>query len=153
MAFALTSSAFSSGAGIPQQYSCKGADISPPLQWSGAPAHTASFALVMEDPDAPGGTWVHWVLWNLPASTHSLPEGVAKRERLDDGARQGRNSNRKTAYSGPCPPGGQTHRYFFHLYALDEKLDLAPDASSVELARAMQGHTLGQAEYMGTFHK
>jgi Raf kinase inhibitor-like YbhB/YbcL family protein len=151
--FALTSSAFAAGAEIPRQYTCKGADTSPALAWSGAPAQSASFALIVDDPDAPHGTWVHWVLWNLPASAHALPQGVAKRDQLDDGSRQGRNSDGKTGYSGPCPPGGQTHRYFFRFYALDGKLDLAPGAGRGDLDGAMKGHVLAQTEYMGTFHK
>jgi Raf kinase inhibitor-like YbhB/YbcL family protein len=151
--FTLTSSAFASGAAIPEQYSCKGADTSPALQWDGVPANTAAFAIIMDDPDAPGGTWVHWVLWNLPAATQSLPEGVPKREQLDNGARQGRNSFRKTGYNGPCPPAGATHRYFFRVYALDAKLDLAAGASRAQLDAAMKGHVLAEAEYMGTFHK
>lgn len=151
--FALTSTAFASGAEIPEQYTCKGADISPPLQWSGAPAKTASFALIMDDPDAPAGVWVHWVMWNLPRSAHALPGNVDKREQLDDGTRQGTNSSGKIGYNGPCPPGGQTHRYFFRLYALDAKLELATTASRAELDAAMKGHVLAQTEYMGTFHR
>ncbi|HLI63808.1 MAG TPA: YbhB/YbcL family Raf kinase inhibitor-like protein [Terriglobales bacterium] len=153
MAFTLTSPAFAAGAEIPPQYTCKGADISPALEWSGAPAHTVSFALIMDDPDAPAGTWVHWVVWNMPASVHSLPAGVPKHERLSDGTQQGRNSFRKTGYGGPCPPGGATHRYFFRLYALDSKLNLAAGADRAQLDEAMQGHVLAQTEYMGTFHK
>ncbi len=153
MAFVITTSAFSSGAEIPRQYTCKGADTSPTLQWSGAPAKTAGFAIIMDDPDAPGGTWMHWVLWNLPASTHSLPDGVSKREQLDDGSRQGRNSFGRVGYNGPCPPPGQTHRYFFRVYALDSKIELAPGAHRSELDEAMKGHVLAQSEYMGTFHK
>jgi len=149
----LRSSGFASGASIPRQYSCKGSDVSPALEWSGAPLHTASFAVIMDDPDAPAGTWVHWVLWNVAPSAHSLPEGVPKREQLDDGAHQGRNSFGKIGYYGPCPPAGQTHRYFFRLYALDAKLDLAPGADRSALDAAMQGHVLAQTEYMGTFHK
>ncbi len=148
---ALTSTAFAPGAEIPEQYTCKGADISPPLQWSGAPAKAASFVLIMDDPDAPAGVWVHWVLWNVPRPAHSLPENV--REQLDDGSRQGRNSFGKVGYNGPCPPGGQTHRYFFRLYALDGKLELATTASRAELDAAMKGHVLAQTEYMGTFHR
>ena len=104
-------------------------------------------------PDAPAGTWVHWVLWNLPASAHGLPEAVAKQDQLVDGMRQGRNSFRKIGYNGPCPPPGKPHRYFFRLYALDEKLELAPGASSSDLQAAMKGHVLGQAEYMGTYRR
>jgi len=153
MAFTLTSSAFAAGAAIPPQYTCKAADISPALEWSGPPANAASFAMIMDDPDAPAGTWVHWVLWNLPAATHSLPQGVPKGEQLDDGSRQGKNSFQKIGYNGPCPPAGQTHRYFFRLYALDTKLNLAAGASRAQLDAAMKGHVLAQAEYMGTFHR
>jgi Raf kinase inhibitor-like YbhB/YbcL family protein len=151
--FTLSSTAFAPGAEIPEQYTCKGADISPPLEWSGAPAKAASFVLIMDDPDAPAGVWVHWVLWNVPRPAHSLPENIDKREQMDDGSRQGRNSFGKIGYNGPCPPGGQTHRYFFRLYALDEKLELATTASRAELDAAMKGHVLAQTEYMGTFHR
>jgi len=153
MSLTLTTSAFASGASIPAVYTCKGADVSPALDWSGAPAHTASFAVVMDDPDAPAGTWVHWVMWNLPPSTHLLPQGVAKHEQLPDGSHQGRNSFGKIGYNGPCPPAGQTHRYFFRVYALDSKLKLAAGADRSGLDDAMQGHVLAQGEYMGTFHK
>ncbi|HUH63678.1 MAG TPA: YbhB/YbcL family Raf kinase inhibitor-like protein [Terracidiphilus sp.] len=149
----LTSSAFASGAAIPPQFTCKGHDVSPALEWSGAPANVAGFAVIMDDPDAPAGTWVHWVLWDLPASAHSLPQGVPKREQVSDGARQGRNSFGKIGYGGPCPPAGQTHRYFFRLYALDAKPDLAAGADRDALDAAMKGHVLAQGEYMGTFHK
>ena len=153
MALALSTSAFASGGEIPQQYTCKGRDTSPALTWTAAPAHVASFALIMDDPDAPAGTWVHWVIWNLPANAHSLSEGVPTRPQLDDGSQQGRNSFRKIGYNGPCPPGGATHRYYFRLYALDAKLQLEPGASRSDLEAAMSGHILGHAEYMGTFHK
>jgi len=153
MAFKVKSSAFGSGAEIPKKFTCEAADVSPALEWSEAPAKSASFALIADDPDAPVGTWVHWVLWNLPASAQSLPEGVAKREQLDDGTRQGRNDFRKIGYNGPCPPPGKPHRYFFRLYALDAKLDLAPGATRQELDAAMKGHILGEAEYMGTFRR
>jgi len=153
MTFNLKSSAFAAGAGIPNKFTCVAADVSPALEWSGAPAKTVTFALIMDDPDAPVGTWVHWVLWNLPPSAHSLPEGFAKREQLDDGSRQGANDFRKIGYNGPCPPPGKPHRYFFRLYALDAKLNLAPGATRQELDAAMKGHVLGQAEYMGTFRR
>ena len=153
MAFTVTSSAFASGAAIPNQYTCKGKDLSPALEWSGAPAHTASFALIMDDPDAPAGTWVHWVIWNVPQTAHSLAEGVPRQEQLGEGARQGRNSFRKIGYYGPCPPPGSTHRYFFRLYALDAKLGLAAGADRAELDAAMRGHVLAHGEYMGTFHR
>lgn len=151
MAFALKSSAFASGAEIPRKFTCDGPDVSPALEWSSPPAKTASYALIVDDPDAPAGTWVHWVLWNLPANTHSLREEIAKSEQLQDGSRQGRNDFRKIGYNGPCPPPGKAHRYFFRLYALDAKLDLAPGATRHELDTAMKGHIVGEAEYMGTF--
>jgi len=153
MPFTLKSSAFAAGAEIPKKLTCEGPDVSPPLEWSGPPAKTAGYALIMDDPDAPVGTWMHWVLWNLPANTHSLPEGVPKREQLDTGARQGRNDFRKIGYNGPCPPPGNAHRYFFRLYALDATLNLAPGATRQELDTAMKGHVLGGAEYMGTFRR
>ncbi len=153
MALVLKSTAFAPGAVIPKKHTCEAADISPALEWSGTPARTVSFALIMDDPDAPAGTWVHWVLWNLPASAHELPEAVAKQDQLGDGTRQGRNSFRKIGYNGPCPPPGKPHRYFFRLYALDEKLALAPGASSADLQEAMKGHVIGQAEYMGTYRR
>ena len=109
--------------------------------------------MIMDDPDAPAGTWVHWVLWNFAATARSLPQGVPRREQLDDGAQQGKNSFEKIGYNGPCPPAGQTHRYYFRLYALDTKLSLPAGASRDQLDAAMQGHVLAQAEYMGTFHK
>lgn len=153
MAFVLTSSAFASGAEIPLRHSCKGEDLSPALHWSGAPAKTVAFAVIMDDPDAPAGVWVHWVLWNVPRSATSLQEAVAKNDTLDDGSQQGRNSFGKIGYNGPCPPQGQTHRYFFRLYALDVKLNLSADADRAQLDTAMKGHVLAQTEYMGTFHK
>jgi len=153
VAFALKSSAFPAGAEVPKKFTCEGPDVSPALEWSGPPAKTASFALIVDDPDAPVGTWVHWVFWNLPANTHSLREDVAKREQLEDGSRQGRNDFRKVGYNGPCPPPGKPHRYFFRLYALDAKLDLAPGATRQELDSAMKGRILGEAEYMGTFRR
>ncbi len=153
MTFTLTSSRFASGAEIPPQHTCKGTDTSPQLSWSGASGKTQAFALIVDDPDAPGGVWVHWVIWNIPTATHALPDNVAKREQLDDGSQQGRNDFGRVGYNGPCPPGGQTHRYFFRLYALDGKLSLAPGASRAELDTAMKGHVVAEAEYMGTFHK
>jgi Raf kinase inhibitor-like YbhB/YbcL family protein len=153
MAFTLKSSAFVSGAEIAKKFTCEGPDVSPELDWSGPPAKTASYAVIMDDPDAPAGTWVHWVFWNLPANAHNLGEDIAKREQLEDGSRQGRNDFRKIGYNGPCPPPGKSHRYFFRLYALDAKLNLAAGATRQELDTAMKGHILGQAEYMGTFRR
>src|SRR5216683_6772325 len=125
MSLQLTTSAFPSQGTIPKKFTCDGSDVSPPLAWSGAPPGTRSFALIVDDPDAPVGTWVHWVLYDLPANTKELAEGVPKQEQLSNGARQGRNDFRKIGYGGPCPPPGKPHRYFFKLYALDKKLDLS----------------------------
>ena len=152
MPFILTTTAFKDGAPIPGKYTCDGVDVSPPLAWSGAPAGTRSFALIADDPDAPGGTWVHWVLYNLPAEVSELPENIAKVESLDlGGARQGRTDFRRPGYGGPCPPPGPAHRYFFKLYALDTRLELKAGAQKKDVEAAMQGHVLGSAQLMGTY--
>jgi Raf kinase inhibitor-like YbhB/YbcL family protein len=152
MAFTLVSAAFRDGTGIPVKYTCDGGDVSPPLSWSGAPAETRGFALIVDDPDAPVGSWVHWVLYNLPAGVAELPENVAKVESLDlDGARQGRNDFRRPGYGGPCPPPGPAHRYFFKLYALDAPLTLKAGAQKKDVEAAMEGHVLATAELMGTY--
>ncbi len=152
MAFILTSAAFKDGAPIPAKYTCDGVDVSPPLAWSGAPAGTRSVALIADDPDAPGGTWVHWVLYNLPAEVSDLPENIAKVESLDlGGARQGRNDFRRPGYGGPCPPPGPAHRYFFKLYALDTRLELKAGAQKKDVEAALEGHALGSAQIMGTY--
>ena len=148
---ALSSDAFASGEKIPVKHTCRGADVSPPLEWSEAPAGTQSFALIVDDPDAPAGTWVHWVLYDLPAETRALGEGIEKQKELPNGARQGRNDFGKIGYGGPCPPPGKPHRYFFKLYALDEKLALIPGATKDNVAKAMQGHILAQGELLGRF--
>lgn len=153
MTLVLKSSAFAPGSEIPKKHTCDAEDVSPALEWNAPPQRTVSFALVMDDPDAPNGTWVHWVMWNLPAGAHELPEGVKKRDPLEDGTRQGRNSFGKVGYNGPCPPHGKPHRYFFRLYALDEKLDLTPGSSNVVLQQAMQGHIIVEADYMGTYKR
>jgi len=152
MAFELTSIAFTQGSPIPAVYTCTGRNISPPLSWSQPPDGTQSFALIMDDPDAPGGTWTHWVIFNLPAAAGGLAENVSPAGSLPDGSLQGRNSWGKTGYGGPCPPSG-THRYFFKLDALDQQLDLPSNADAVRLVKAMQGHVLGSAELMGTYRK
>jgi len=151
MAFTLSSSSFQEGAPIPAKHTCDGADVSPPLAWSGAPSGAAGFALIMDDPDAPAGTWVHWVLYDLPARSGALAENVAKTETLKDGAVQGRNDFPRTGYGGPCPPPGKAHRYFFKLYALDAPLGLKPGATKRDVERAMQGHVLATAQLMGTY--
>jgi hypothetical protein len=148
----LTSSAFTHGAIIPKEYTCDGRDISPPLSWSDPPEKTQSFALIMDDPDAPMGTWVHWVIYNIPAAARGLSEGVPTDAELPDGSRQGRNSWRRIGYGGPCPPSG-THRYFFKLYALDTKLNLTSGVTKEELFQAMKGHMVAQAELMGRYSR
>jgi Raf kinase inhibitor-like YbhB/YbcL family protein len=152
MAFTLISAAFRDETAIPAKYTCDGADVSPPLTWSDAPAGTRSFALIADDPDAPAGTWVHWVLYNLPAAISGLPENIAKVESLDlRGARQGRNDFRRPGYGGPCPPPGPAHRYFFKLYALDAPLTLKAGAQKKDVEAAMEGHVLATAQLMGTY--
>ena len=149
----LTTSAFADGTPIPIKHTCDGPDVSPPLAWADTPANTKSFALIMDDPDAPMGTWVHWVLWNLPPSVTSLSENAPRTETLKayGGALQGNNTWPKIGYYGPCPPPGKPHRYYFKLYALDGPLALKAGATKAEVERAMQGHVLAQAELMGTY--
>lgn len=151
-AMQLLSDAFKHGDPIPRPYTCDGADQSVPLKWTDPPADTQSFALIMDDPDAPMGTWVHWVLYAIPATTRALPAGISNAATLPDGSRHGKNSWGKSGYGGPCPPRG-THRYFFKLYALDTVLDLAPGATKEQLLKAMEGHILAQAELMGTYKR
>ncbi len=149
----VTSTAFREGASIPKQYTGDGADASPPLSWSGAPAAAKSLALICDDPDAPRGTWVHWVLFNLPPNTAELPEGVPSQATLPSGAKQGSNDFKKIGYGGPAPPKGKPHRYFFKLYALDTMLDLPEGATKQDLEKAMKGHILGQGQLMGTYQR
>jgi Raf kinase inhibitor-like YbhB/YbcL family protein len=151
MSLQLSSASFANGGNIPKKYTCDGPDLSPALAWSGAPSGTQSFALIADDPDAPVGTWVHWVVYNAPAAAHEFGEGLKKEEQLPDGTLQGRNDFRRIGYGGPCPPPGKPHRYYFKLYALDAKLKLKPGATKAELESAMKGHILGQAEWMGRY--
>jgi Raf kinase inhibitor-like YbhB/YbcL family protein len=156
MALQLTSAAFQPGGEIPKKYTCDGADISPPLAWSGAPAGTRSFALIVDDPDAPDPkapklTWVHWVLYDIPANAMSLPEGVATKA-LPAGTREGRNDWKRTGYGGPCPPIGR-HRYFHKLYALDAVLADLGKPAKADLEKAIKGHVLAQAELVGTYQR
>lgn len=150
MPFEVTSTAFAQGESIPGKYTCDGEDISPPLAWGDPPQDTQSFALIADDPDAPMGTWVHWVLYNLSAEARAMPEAVPPEADLPDGSRHGQNSWGRLDYGGPCPPSG-THRYFFKLYALDTVLDLASGASKEQLLQAMEGHILAQTELMGVY--
>lgn len=150
-AFELTSSAFDAGDAIPVAHGCDGVDRSPQLAWKDAPAGSKGFALVCDDPDAPGGDWVHWVIYDIPAATSALPEGVPPTPTLADGSRQGTNDFRRLGYGGPCPPRGASHRYVFRLYALDTVLDLAPGATKAELTRAVADHTRGRVELIGRY--
>jgi len=149
----LTSSAFRQGDVIPVQFTCEGEDLSPPLEWSGAPLETRSFALICDDPDAPRGVWVHWLLYNLPGDTVRLEAGVPIGPELPSGARQGLNDSGDLGYGGPCPPPGYLHRYFFRLHALDAVLGLPPGLHRADLEKAMSGHILVQSSLMGTFQR
>ncbi len=143
----LSSPEFNEGEFIPKKYSCEGADISPPLNISGAPEDAKSLALIVDDPDAPSGTWVHWVVWNIMPSWQ-IGEGS-----VPEGGMQGKNDFGKMNYGGPCPPSGPAHRYYFKLYALDTELELSPGATKEELLSAMEGHILAQAQIMGKYKK
>lgn len=149
----ISSQAFQHGQAIPRQHTGDGKDVSPPLSWTGSPEKTASFALVCDDPDAPAGTWVHWILYDLPGSQRELKEAVPGAKELAGGARQGTNSGGKIGYSGPSPPAGKPHRYFFKLYALDTKLGLKPGADKKKVLEAMKGHILEESEIMGTYQR
>jgi len=146
----VSSEAFKDGETIPPEYTCDGKNVSPALLWEGIPAGAKSIALIMDDPDAPGGMFVHWVLYNIPASARKLPEGMAKNETLGDGSRQGMTDFGRVGYGGPCPPKG-THRYYFKVYALDTMLNMQPGASKKQLENAMKGHILAQGELMGRY--
>lgn len=151
MAFELTSSAFKEGERIPDRHTCEGDDLSPPLHWSVPPAATKSFALIADDPDAPGGTWVHWVIYNLSLDLRGLPEGIPAKDHWLDGALQGLTDFKRVGYGGPCPPPGKPHRYYFKLYALDAALTLKPRATKSQLLEACKGHVLAEAQLMGRF--
>ncbi|MBX9831004.1 YbhB/YbcL family Raf kinase inhibitor-like protein [Candidatus Babeliales bacterium] len=147
----VTSSAFKAGEPIPQQYSCDGANRSPQLSWDNVPQETQSFVLFCDDPDAPGKTWVHWVAYNIPANSTGLSENIEQgKEEFDNGMRQGKSDFGKIGYGGPCPPSG-VHRYFFKVYALSKKLDLAPGATKKVVEVAMQGLVIGAGQLMGTY--
>jgi Raf kinase inhibitor-like YbhB/YbcL family protein len=151
MQLAISSPAFSNGSSIPKKFTCDGPDVSPQLAWTGSDAATKSFALLVDDPDAPVGNWNHWTAWNLPATSHGLAEGISKDARLADGTEQGRNDFGKTGYNGPCPPPGKPHRYYFKLFALDTNLDLKAGSRKKELEAAMKGHVLTEADWVGTY--
>ena len=156
MEFQLTSSAFADGREIPRKHTCDGEDLSPPLEWTGMPDGTESLVLIVDDPDAPDPaapkmTWVHWVLYNLPSSTRSLPGGVPPAA-LPAGTREGLNDWKKTGYGGPCPPVGR-HRYFHKLFALDVNLPDLGEATKAAVEQAMVGHVLGTARLVGTYER
>jgi Raf kinase inhibitor-like YbhB/YbcL family protein len=148
----LESSAFAANELIPSEYTCEGKDISPPLFWDTVPVSTKSIALIGDDPDAPGKTWVHWVVYNLPPDLRSLAQNIEPTKRIANGGLQGINDFGKIGYGGPCPPSG-THRYFFKLYALDLKLDLEAGATKTQLETAMEGHILAYTELIGLYRK
>lgn len=151
--FQLTSSAFEHESNIPTQYSCDGRNISPELSWSAAPAGTKSFVLVMHDPDAPiAGGYTHWLVYNIPASAHHIPENAPNQDQLPGGGMQGKNDSGKYGYTGPCPPSG-THRYYFRLYALDTELGRDSGASKASLEKAIHGHILATAELLGRYKR
>jgi len=154
MSLELTSDAFVNGQSIPAKYSCTGKNISPALTWNKPPAGTQSFALIVDDPDAPMGTWVHWVLFNIPADMRNLQEDLPiTGKNVDPNAIYvGKNSSGTIGYDGPCPPSG-THRYYFKLYALDTTINLLPGATKEQVLKEMEGHILAQGELMGTFSK
>ena len=137
---------------IPRRHTCDGVDVSPPLAWSGVPENAVALALICDDPDAPVGTFVHWVLYGLPPGVTQLPENVPSDEVLASGAKQGMTDFRRIGYGGPCPPSG-THRYYFKLYALDRKVDLSPGATKKQLLNAMEGHILAEAQLMGRYKR
>lgn len=148
----LVSPAFDNGSMIPDKYTCDGADISPPLRWGHPPRGTVSFAMICDDPDAPVGTWVHWVYYDIPAAAGGLPENVPPQKAPANGGKQGVNDFRKIGYGGPCPPGN-THRYFFRLYALDAVLNLNPGLTKQQLLREIGNHILGKAQLMGKYKR
>jgi Raf kinase inhibitor-like YbhB/YbcL family protein len=148
----ITSTAFEEGGTIPRKYTCDGSDISPPLAWSSVPSGTKSIALICDDPDAPGKTWVHWVVFNIPADIKELPEKVPDQKILSSGAKQGMSDFQKIGYGGPCPPSG-THRYYFKIYALDIELTSEAGITKAELLKSMEGHILGQGQLMGRYKR
>jgi len=148
----IMSAAFEDGGEIPEKYTCDSEDVSPPLEWTEVPEDTKTLALICDDPDAPMGTWVHWVVFDIPGDTAKLPERIPPERKLENGAIQGMNDFNKIGYGGPCPPSG-THRYFFKIYALDTKLDLPSGATKNHVMLSMEGHVLDEAHLMGTYHR
>lgn len=147
----ITSTAFEYGSKIPDVHSCKGDDTSPPLSWGGEPSGTETFALIMEDPDAPGGTFTHWIVYNLPKDCHHLEKTIPIQKNLDNGAIQGKNDFGKTGYRGPCPPSGEIHRYTFRIFALKKKLPPESANRAEDFYHALNGLILESAQYEGIF--
>ncbi len=152
MEIKITSTAFEDGGLIPARYTCDGTDISPPLRWETVPEGTKTIALICDDPDAPMGTWVHWVLFNLPAETGDLAENIPSEGTLPNQAQQGTSDFGRIGYGGPCPPSG-THRYFFKIYALDTQIELAAGADKRQLLKAIEGHILAQGQLIGKYKR
>jgi Raf kinase inhibitor-like YbhB/YbcL family protein len=151
--FSIRAEAFKPGADIPRKFSCQGSDASPALAWTDPPAGTQSLVLIVDDPDAPAGTWVHWVLYDLPPSVRRLAEALPPTAEVTGGGRQGANDFGKTGYGGPCPPPGKPHRYFFKLYALDTRLNLKAGVTKSDVEQAMKGHVLAKAEMVGRYRQ
>jgi Raf kinase inhibitor-like YbhB/YbcL family protein len=149
----LSADAFKGGDVIPKEYTGDGQDVSPALSWRNVPSETKSLALIMEDPDAPSGTFTHWILFNLPPAMRNLPKGVPKKQTLEDGSVQGNNSGGRVGYMGPSPPPGKPHRYYFRLYALDTKLALSGRENRNAVLTAMKGHIIAQGEMMGSYRR
>jgi Raf kinase inhibitor-like YbhB/YbcL family protein len=153
MSIRLTSSAFSEGAVIPKRYAGDGENLSPELTWPKSVMAVQSYAVIVEDPDAPSGTFIHWVIFNIPPGIGRLPEGVAAKTDVPGIGRQGVNDTRTNGYYGPCPPPGKPHRYYFKIFALDKMLDLPPDCTAAQLQQTMQSHLLDSGSLMGTYHR
>ncbi len=152
MEIQISSSAFTNDGFIPQKYTCDGENISPPLSWKNIPQDAKSIAIINDDPDAPMGTWVHWIIYNIPPNSNGLPENIKGLDKLPDGTMQGKNSWGKIGYGGPCPPSG-VHRYFFKIYALDKVLDLKPGATKEELLKEMKGHILSEGQFYAKYSR
>lgn len=153
MSIQITSDAFTEGNSIPVEYTCDGSDISPALTWQGLPANTKSLALICDDPDAPSGTFVHWVVYGIPAGESQFPKSVPASPTMPSGVKQGKNGFGTIGYRGPCPPRGGPHRYFFRIYALDTSIDEPAGAGRSEIDRAMKGHVIGEGHLMGTYKR
>jgi Raf kinase inhibitor-like YbhB/YbcL family protein len=153
MKIEITSSAFTEGNPIPIEYTCDGSDVSPDLKWGTLPPETRSLALVCDDPDAPSGTFVHWVMYAIPPTENQLQKGVPKIPTLPNGTKQGTNGFGRIGYGGPCPPRGAPHHYFFRIYALDTRIDQPGGMSRAQLDQAMKGHIVAEGHVMGTYQR